>query len=240
MVFSEEFSPKRGQEYRDRIRCEALEKHGYTVMTLDNKHTDHNIASGKHCQANFADARRMVRSIESKWGNQVFDEIILDYFFSPVGWARERWTDNLFIKTLPLIAKEGLLAKEGKILLPYLNCIRDSLEEFEENLYPYYTITLQSDPKKNSLYLATEDVTDALLLTPDTLTNETQLAPLLDFSDTPFCVLELRPDFVTYVKPSPSKNGTKRPNLFNTEIASETIESNVRIVTPPRKGRKKG
>jgi hypothetical protein len=85
MVYSEEFSPKRGQEYRDRIRCEALEKHGYTVRTLDNKHTDHNIASGKHCQANFADARRMVRSIESKWGKgQVFDEIILDYFFSPV------------------------------------------------------------------------------------------------------------------------------------------------------------
>lgn len=233
MVYSEEFSPKRGQEYRDRIRCEALEKHGYTVRTLDNKHTDHNIASGKHCQANFADARRMVRSIESKWGKgQVFDEIILDYFFSPVGWARERWTDNLFIKTLPLIAKEGLLCKGGKILLPYLNCIRDSLAEFEEYLYPYYSITLQSDPKKNSLYLATEDVTDALLLCPDTLTNETQVAPLFNFSDTPFVIMELRSDFVTYSKVSPVKPSKKRTNMFNDEIASETIALSVQVVTP--------
>ena len=84
MVFSEEKSPKRGQEYRDRVRCEALEKHGYAVRTLDNKHTDHNIASGKHCQANFADSRRMLKSMKAKWGKCVFDEIILDYFFSPV------------------------------------------------------------------------------------------------------------------------------------------------------------
>ena len=31
MVYSEEERPLRGQEYRDRVRCESLEKIGYKV-----------------------------------------------------------------------------------------------------------------------------------------------------------------------------------------------------------------
>ncbi len=31
MVYSEEKEPKRGQEYRDRVRCEAMEKIGHKV-----------------------------------------------------------------------------------------------------------------------------------------------------------------------------------------------------------------
>lgn len=85
MVFSEEMEPKRGQEFRDRVRCEALEKMGYSVKTLDNKHDDMEARFGKHCRANFADSRRMLKSMRSKWGgNFQFDDIILDYFFSPV------------------------------------------------------------------------------------------------------------------------------------------------------------
>ena len=37
MVFSAEFQPKVGQEFRDR---EALERLGYSVKTLDDKHSD--------------------------------------------------------------------------------------------------------------------------------------------------------------------------------------------------------
>jgi hypothetical protein len=33
MVFSEEKRAHRGQEFRDRVRCEALEKIGYKVST---------------------------------------------------------------------------------------------------------------------------------------------------------------------------------------------------------------
>lgn len=40
VVFSKEQNPSRGQGFRDRVRCEALEKEngGYVVHTLDNKH----------------------------------------------------------------------------------------------------------------------------------------------------------------------------------------------------------
>jgi len=82
MVFSCEDIPKRGQEYRDRVRCEALERCGYMVKTLDNKHDD--AALPKHCNANFADTGRMMRSIVKKWDGEAYDHVILDYFMSPV------------------------------------------------------------------------------------------------------------------------------------------------------------
>ena len=84
MVYSNETEPKRGQEYRDRVRCEALETLGYSVKTLDNKHKDDTLTNGKHCTANFADARRMLKSMNTRWEKITFEHIILDYFFSPV------------------------------------------------------------------------------------------------------------------------------------------------------------
>lgn len=88
MVYSLEQTPKRGQEFRDRVRCESLEKNGHEVYTLDNKHGDSmgsKVKSGRHCTTNFSDTRRMIRSMKDAWGADVrFSYIILDYFFSPV------------------------------------------------------------------------------------------------------------------------------------------------------------
>lgn len=193
MVFSEEQEPKRGQEYRDRVRCEAMEDLGYKVFTLDNKHQDYVLGHGKHCQANFADARRMFRSIKARWGSAKFDHIILDYFFSPVGWARERWTDNFFRETLPRFATDNVLSADGEIWLPNLNCVQELMESYADVLQEHFTWELVADPKKNPLYLATEAIEDELLLCPDTLTNETQIRPLTAFSPTPFYLLKRRP-----------------------------------------------
>lgn len=82
VVFATEQRAKRGQEYRDRVRCEAMERLGYQVKTLDNKHADKDLP--KHCTANFSDTRRMMKSMEGKWPGEKFDHVILDYFFSPV------------------------------------------------------------------------------------------------------------------------------------------------------------
>ena len=56
MVYSQEMTPKRGQEYRDRVRCEALENLGFIVHTVDDKHVDH----PRHCNANFNNDRAFV------------------------------------------------------------------------------------------------------------------------------------------------------------------------------------
>jgi hypothetical protein len=71
MIYSEETVPKRGQEFRDRVRCEALENLGYEVFTLDNKHSLDEGRPGRHCQTNFTDARRMLQSIKRVWGDDI-------------------------------------------------------------------------------------------------------------------------------------------------------------------------
>lgn len=78
--------PNRGQGFRDGVRSKALEDTGYIVKSLDNKHSeDVRIGDEIHCNANFADARRMSRALKSTFGNDIsFDHVILDYFFSPV------------------------------------------------------------------------------------------------------------------------------------------------------------
>jgi len=208
MVYSDEHEPKRGQEYRDRVRCEAMEELGYNVYTLDNKHKDTVLSHNKHCQANFADARRMFRSINSRWGSDVqFDHIILDYFFSPVGWARERWTEALFNQTLPQFAIDNVLKKDGEIWLPNLECVRELMESFADVLVPYYTWDLVCEPKMNPLYLATEAIEEDLMRCPDVLTNETQIRPLWAYSKTPFFRLKRREVLVRSAPSTPSSHG---------------------------------
>ena len=78
--------PNRGQGFRDGVRSKALEDAGYIVKSLDNKHSEEvKLGEEIHCNANFADARRMSKALKSSFGESVaFDHIILDYFFSPV------------------------------------------------------------------------------------------------------------------------------------------------------------
>jgi len=102
----------------------------------------------------------------------------------------------LFTKTFPTLAESGYLAKGCKIWLPNLQCIEDSLSDFAGELAPYFIIRRESKAMENPLYRATEKVEKELLMCPDALTNETQLRPLLNFSNEPFCVLELRSAFL--------------------------------------------
>jgi len=190
MVYSEEMEPKRGQEYRDRVRCDALEKIGHKVYTLDDKHNGDRIKSGRHCQANFADSRRMHKMMRSKWGNIEFDNIILDYFFSPSGWARTRWTEAFFKDTLPMLVTSDILKPNGSIFLPNLDCVEELLYAYEKILGEHFMWDKISKPAQNPLYRSTERCQKELLKCPDMLTNATQMLPLHDFSPTPFIILK--------------------------------------------------
>ena len=190
MVFSNEMEPNIGQEFRDRVRCEALESLGYSVKTLDNKHSDTVLAHGKHCRTNFTSFRRMFKSMQSKWGSFEFDHIILDYFFSPVGWARERWTDGFFEDTMPQLVQNNILSPGGKIWLPNLECIRASIEKFRVTIDEYYTVYPVLDPRENPLYVASENACDELLRCPEGgLNNLSQLQPILAQASFPFFAL---------------------------------------------------
>ena len=85
MVHSSYDKFKRGQEIRDKIRCESLISMGFKIRTIDDKHSDAHIQN--HCKCNFNDPRRLLLSVKKKWGDEgkiQYRHIILDYFFSPV------------------------------------------------------------------------------------------------------------------------------------------------------------
>ena len=194
MVYSEDVPPKRGQMFRDRVRCQALEKHGYDVSTLDDKHDESSAVANKHCRSNFANANRMWRNILTVWSSggargerseedivaTTYDTVILDYFFSPAGWVNTRWKEKFFYETLPLMVSKGMLKQDGSVWLPHLGHVDAMLQKHADILCQYYTWTVEEDPLSNPLYKATNDVRDELLRCPDNLTNETQILPLME------------------------------------------------------------
>jgi len=190
MVFSNELMPSIGQEFRDRVRCEALESLGYSVKTLDNKHLDTSMAHGKHCRTDFTCSRRMFKAMQSKWGSFQLDHVILDYFFSPAGWAATRWTDGLFKDTMVQLAQQNVLSPGGKIWLPNLQCIRESIDKFRPALDEYYTVHPVMDPSQNPLYVASENANDELLRCPDGgVVNQQAMQPILSQASFPFFAL---------------------------------------------------
>lgn len=93
-----------------------------------------------------------------------------------------------------------------------MDCIQEQLDDKKSLLAPYFDIKLVKE-SENPLYAATDNVEEELLRCPDILTNETQIRPLLDFSDRPFYVLEVKGDnngvvsndAVNIVTPVPSR-----------------------------------
>jgi hypothetical protein len=175
MVFSQEQRPRRGQEFRDRVRCQALDDRGYRVYTMDDKHSVESAYEGRHCTANFADKNRMLKTMNSTWGTDFgFDLIVLDYFFSPAGWANVRWSEPFFSKTLPAFVTENRLSKEGSLWLPHIGHVEEMIQKYEKDLSKHYQWRLVSQPASNPLYAATDTVEGDLQRTPDWMTNESQ------------------------------------------------------------------
>ena len=126
-----------------------------------------------------------------------------------------------------------MICRGGSIWLPNLQCVQDSVEKNKHILDKYYTVRMVSQPNSNPLFMATETVEDKLLLCPDKLTNDTQMRPLLEHSNTPFLVLKRRPwlpteGSVDIVPPNPETVGSRRlvaqsPSLGRRSRASVTV-----------------
>lgn len=128
MVFAHQaLEPKRGQEYRDRVRCQSLQNsRRCKVFTLDDKHNGDLIE--EHCQANFADTRRMMQSMKKKWNSSViFSDIVLDYFFSPVSFPNHilfKIPYNLLLPFQNSKGRLGSMSLEQKVFLTHITSFR--------------------------------------------------------------------------------------------------------------------
>ena len=99
MVFSDQLVPTRGQEFRDRVRCIQLQRLGFNVCTVDDKHKDDYLFPGLHCNANFNQERGFISQIRGKWGNDIkFSHIILDYFFLQLVGLENDGRPSFFLK----------------------------------------------------------------------------------------------------------------------------------------------
>lgn len=180
----------------------------------------------------------MASSIEEIWENDnvlknKFNTIILDYFFSPAGWARERWTEPFFGKTLPYFAESNLLKENGTIWLPHLEVVSELLEQFKDEISKYYKIIHVQNPKENPLYYATDYVANDLRKCPDNLTNLTQMKPYDAYSDSPFICLKRRKHAINNEKPTTPKkqravSSSEKGIDLNVILASESPEKRAR------------
>ena len=87
-----------------------------------------NYKKTRHLSADFNGGRRFIRSFLDHFGEIQFDQITLDYFWSPCGWDREHWRDSFFSKTLVDFARQDILnrqvnkrgqIKTGVVYLPF-------------------------------------------------------------------------------------------------------------------------
>ena len=238
MVYAlEERGDTNGQMFRDRVRCIALEKLGYHIRTMDDKHDGDGSSClaepGTHCRANFAAHSRMRRSMLKTWGHISFKLIVLDYFFCPAGYVNTRWTEGFFKNTLPLIAMEKVLSDDGELWLPHVYYVEQMLQKYCDELSVHYDWFLVNDPKKNPLYLATDNVEHLLLKCPDRRTNQNQILPLKEISDDIFFVLKHKKIEVSSATPVKSRVSKKRPVP---EIHS--LDGDLKVEKSPTKARK--
>ncbi len=119
-----------------------------------------------------------------------YSHIILDCFFSPVGWARERWKPKFFSATIPQIGTQ-LLSPGGKLWLPNLQFVGETISVNHLCIETHFTVHKIAEPLLHPLYVATENATEKLLMCPDNICNETQMPPLLVHSSFSFLALEL-------------------------------------------------
>jgi hypothetical protein len=162
---------------------------------MDDKHGEGGVGEGmrgRHCCANYnllwdkfggsvCESRCMATKLENCWGEHlVFNNICLDYFFSPEGYNKERWSPTFFTHILPWFRTSGHLAANGAVWLPGFGHVKEMLKEHAHVLQVHFTWTGVTDPLDNPLYKSTENCNELLQKCKEPLINSNQLKGLPD------------------------------------------------------------
>jgi hypothetical protein len=83
--------------------------------------------------------------------------------------------DKIFKENIPMLLRENILKKGGKLILPNLDYVQESLNILKKEIGDCYSWHFITSPEENPLYKATNTCSEALMTCPDMLTNETQL-----------------------------------------------------------------
>ena len=170
-----------GQTYRDTVRLKSVEDNiGGESYSFDDKHDPEFCMDGRHCNGSFNEIRYMfeTESCRRFFEDLIFDEIHLDYLFSPSGFIQEKWGPKFFSCTIPHLKE--YLTENGSIWLPAFHHVYTSLMSNEENYYPIYNIEIIRNPFESALFAATSIVEDTLENHIDHQSNRTAISYFYD------------------------------------------------------------
>lgn len=147
---------------RDGIRCRALERsEQVAVYTIDVGHDVSQAQHGRYICYDFANIG-LLGKMDEQWIGLTFRYILMDYFYTPSAWHAERWNEQMYTVTLPILAAKGPIPLHGEVWLPHINCIAERLDRLWEYLEKWFTKHYIGNPMQNPLFRATEKVTDEL------------------------------------------------------------------------------
>jgi hypothetical protein len=105
---------------RDRIRCRALEcTEQVVVYTIDVGYDVSQAGHGRHICHDFANIG-LLGKMDGQWTGRTFIYILMDCFYTPSTWHTERWNEEMYTVTLPIIAAKGAIQLHGEVWLPHI------------------------------------------------------------------------------------------------------------------------
>ena len=145
---------------RDLIRILSLE-YTYNAICYSVSDNTSDIDSDKHTEIDFNN-RHFCSRLKEKYNGIKFEQIILDYFWSPPGeWQRKHWKKELFGVTIPNLIREDLLHSSGSIYIPFsMHCL-EQIVIFYSILSDLFRIEFLSHDrllKENKLYMTTNKI----------------------------------------------------------------------------------
>lgn len=175
------FLPKNGnygQYHRDLMRIKQLEKLGYKVETVDDKHKaedagkhavilhlsshQYTLVQWKHVQVKCDSMRHFATAFFEHYEANLhlrYDHMVLDYNFSPQAY-NDTW-NNFITGVLPHLVNTGILSTSGSIWLPGWQGIIEILakETSIQDLYDVYWVDKINYP----LWVASENALPILI-----------------------------------------------------------------------------
>ena len=110
-----------GQASRDTVRCQGQQAFGMEVYSLDTKHDS---IPGRHFRTSVNNFQNMWDDMVAEYGlGFTIQFLILDWYFSPNSWIRDRFNEKFFSETIPKFAVNRILLagdQVGKINISFL------------------------------------------------------------------------------------------------------------------------
>ena len=107
----------------------------YTNSLMESKDRNKFHIQTSYCHKGFCD------EIKAKFGNIVFQDIVMDYFWCPNSWQSKHWSQTFFTTTLIDLKKKKILQKSnGRIILTFSIHVIENIVAYIQQFKKLYDI----------------------------------------------------------------------------------------------------